>query len=109
MRVYNSIATDIKPSPREAKIHYADSFDNDFDLLLRERKSNTLSVMFTDALKVEANMMACGKIKPRVDIDKRKGQEEAHPSTSASSSSDIKIWFDAQNHGKFDGQVDGRI
>ena len=47
--------------------------------------------MFTDTLVVEANMMACGKINPRVDIDRRKGQEEIHPSTSASSSSDVKF------------------
>ena len=36
-------------------------------------------------------MMACGKIKPRADIDRRKGREEAHPSTSASSCRDIKF------------------
>ena len=47
--------------------------------------------MFTDTLEVEANMMACGKIKPRVEVDRRKGREEAHPSTSASSSSDMKF------------------
>ena len=62
MRVYNSIPFDIKPSLRAAKLHYADAFDNDFALLLRERNSNTLPVMFTDALEVEANMMACGKL-----------------------------------------------
>ena len=51
----------------------------------------TLSAMFTDALEVEANMMACGKIKPRAEVDRRKGREEAHPTTSTSSSSDIKF------------------
>ena len=91
MRVYNSIPIDIKPSPGVAKIHYDDAFDNYFSLLLRERKSNTLPAMFTDALEVEANMMACRKIKPRAEIDIRKGREEAHPSTFASSSSDIKF------------------
>ena len=91
MRVYNLIPVDIKPSPRASKLHYANTFDNDFVLILRERKSNTLPAMFIDALEVEANMMACGKIKPREDIDRRKGREEAHPSTSASSSSDIKF------------------
>ena len=91
MWVHNSIPANIKPSPRAAKIHYADAFDNDFSFLLRERKSNTLLGMFTNALEVEANMMACGKIKPRADIDRRKGREEAHPSTFASSSSDIKF------------------
>ena len=85
MRVYNSIPADIKPSPWVAKLHYIDPFDNEFALLLRERKSNTFPSMFTDALEVEANMMACEKIKPRVEIDKRKGREEEHTSTSASS------------------------
>ena len=74
MRVYNSIPAAIKPSLGAAKIHYADAFNNDFALLLRERKSNTLLSMFTNALEVEANMMACGKIKQRVEIDRRKGK-----------------------------------
>ena len=92
MRAYNSIHTDIKPSPCAAKIHYTEAFDNDFALLLRERKSATLLAMFTDALEVEANMMACGKIKQRVDVDRRKGREETTPSTSsASSSNDVKL------------------
>ena len=91
MRVHNSLPADIKPSPVVAKLHYADSFDNDFALLLRERKSTTLLAMFTDALEVEANMIACGKIKPRADIDRRKGREETHPSTSTSSSSGINL------------------
>ena len=48
--------------------------------------------MFTYALEVEANMMACGKIKQRVDVDRRKGREEIVPSTSSTSSSnDIKF------------------
>ena len=47
--------------------------------------------MFTDAIEVEANMMACGKIKPRAEVDRSKGREEAHPTTSTSSSSDIKF------------------
>ena len=92
MRVYKSIPTNIKPSAGAAKLHYLEAFDNDFALLLRERKSSSLPVMFTDALELESNMMACGKIKPRVDVDKRKGREEIMPSTSsASSSNDIKF------------------
>ena len=75
MRVYNSIPTDIKPLAGAAKLHYAESFDNDFALLFRERKSSSLPVMFIDALEVETNMMACGKIKQRVDVDRREGRE----------------------------------
>ena len=44
--------------------------------------------MFTDALEVEANMMASGKMKHR-DIDRRK-KEENFPSTS-SSTNDVKF------------------
>ena len=91
MRVSNLIPADIKPSPMVAKPHYADAFDNDFALLLRERKTNTLPAMFTNSLEVEANMMACGKIKLREEFDRRKGREETHPTTSTSSSSDVKF------------------
>ena len=92
MRVYISIPADMKPSAGAAKLHYVEAFDNDFALLLRERKSASLPVMFTDALEVESNMMACVKIKQRVDVDRRKGREETMPSTSsASSSNDIKF------------------
>ena len=46
MRVYNSIPADIKPLVGAAKLHYVDSFDGDFALLLRERKSARLPSMF---------------------------------------------------------------
>ena len=58
MRVYNSIPADIKPSTGASKLHYAEAFDNEFALLLRERKSSSLPVMFIDSLEVEVNMMA---------------------------------------------------
>ena len=92
MRVYNSIPVDIKPLAGATKLHYAEAFVNDFALFLRERKLVSLPVMFIDSLEVEDNMMACGKIKPRVDVDRRKGREEIMPSTSsASSSNDVKF------------------
>ena len=91
MRVYNSIPNDIKPSPGAAKLHYPEVFDNDFALFLRERKSTTLLAMFTDALEVEANMMACGKIKLREDVDRRKGREELPSTSVVSSPNDVKF------------------
>ena len=89
MRVYNSIPDDIKPSVATTKLHYDEAFDNDFAFSLRERKSVSLTSMFIDALEVEANMMASGKMKQR-DIDRRKVREENMPSTS-SSANDIKF------------------
>ena len=48
--------------------------------------------MFKDALEVEANIMASGKIKKKVETDKRKAREESVPSTStASSPNDVKF------------------
>ena len=89
MRVYNSIPEYTKPSAAAAKLHYAGAFDNDFAFSLRERKSASLAAMFTDALEVEANMMASGKMKQR-DIYRRKIREENMPSTS-SSATDINL------------------
>ena len=37
MRVYNYIPVDIKPLVGSPKLHYVDTFDNDFSLLLREK------------------------------------------------------------------------
>ena len=92
MRVYNSIPDDIKPLIGTAKLHYVDAFDGDFALLLRERKSSSLLVMIQDALEVEANMMASGKIKQKVETYKRKAREENVPSASvAASSNDLKF------------------
>ena len=79
MRVYNSIPADIKPLVGAAKLHYVDAFDGDFELLLRERKSTSLPAMFQDSLEVEANMMASGKIKQKVEMDKIKAREENEP------------------------------
>ena len=67
MRVYNSIATDIKPLVGSVKLHYDDSFDGDFALLFRERKLASLPAMFQYALEVEADMMGSGKIKKKVE------------------------------------------
>lgn len=61
-------------------MRYAESFDSDFSLLLRERESASLADMKNDAIKVEVNMMAAKKSK----MAKTKLKEEEKPSTSAS-------------------------
>jgi hypothetical protein len=89
MRVYNSIPAEVKPPPGAAQLRYADSFDSDFSLLLRERRSNTLDDMMNDAIEVEVNLMASRKIKYNPETDMKKVQGEAQPSTSQSS--DVKF------------------
>jgi len=68
MKVYNSILAKFKPPLEASQLHYFDSFDNDFTLLLRERRSTSLDAIMSNAIKVEVNMMVLGKIKPRFNI-----------------------------------------
>jgi hypothetical protein len=63
MKVYNSIPTEVKPPPKVSQLRYVDSFESDFDFLLRERISTSLDDMMSDAIEVEVNLMASGKIK----------------------------------------------
>ena len=52
MRVYNSIPPNIKPLVGVSQLHYADDFESDFALLLRERNYANIPAMFKDALEV---------------------------------------------------------
>jgi hypothetical protein len=82
MRVYNSIPAEVQPPPGAAQLRYADSFDSDFTLLLRERRSANLDAMMSDTIEVEVNLMASGKIKQSFNRGGRKPQGDAQPSTS---------------------------
>ena len=89
--MYNSIMIDIKPLVGPAKLHYVDSFESDFSLLLRERKSVNLPTMFIDELEVEDNLMDYGKMKQRVEVDRRKVREENQPPTSSSTDAKFDV------------------
>jgi hypothetical protein len=84
MKVYNAIPDQVKLPLGDAQLHYVDAFSNDFALLLRERRSSNLVDMMNDAIEVEHNLMASGKIKIKVEDDKKKFKEENHPSSSKS-------------------------
>jgi len=78
-KMYQKIPADIKPIERLAKITYANSFDVDFCLLLRERRSTTLDNMQDTTLEVESNILAAYSLKKRADRSK---QKEEHKSPS---------------------------
>ena len=59
--VYNSLPTDCKPLEGMAKMHYVESFDDDFALILRERRSPTLADMMDNVIEVEINLLASKK------------------------------------------------
>jgi len=51
VKVYNSIPVELKPPPGFAQLQYTNSFDNDFSLLLRERRSANLGAMMRNSIK----------------------------------------------------------
>jgi hypothetical protein len=51
-KTYSKIPADVKPSQTTAKVTFAGAFDPDFSLLLRERRSRTLSDMQEDAMRL---------------------------------------------------------
>ena len=57
-KMFNKIPTEIKPTDTSSKITYANAFDSDFCLLLRERRSASLSLMQDATLEVESNIIA---------------------------------------------------
>ena len=71
MRSYDSILEHVKNPPRVAQLHYADAFDSDFALTLRERRSTSLADMMNDAIEVEVNLMDLGKMKQKTDSERR--------------------------------------
>jgi len=65
--MYNKILAEVKPTPTFAKLTYANAFDSDFCLLLRERRCASLAEMQDVALEVESNIMAAEKLKGHID------------------------------------------
>ena len=69
--MYSKIPTEIKPTDTSNRITYANAFDSDFYLLLRERRSSSLSLMQDAALEVESNIVASQKVKGKIDRKKQ--------------------------------------
>ena len=91
--MYYRIPTEIKPSETSAKITYANSFDHEFSLHLRELRLVTLLNMHEAALEVESNILASNRLKQYSyhQVYDRKGKKEVIPPTSTSQTSDNKI------------------
>ena len=87
-KIYNSLPVQCKPPEGMAKLHYAEGVNDDFSLLLRERRSTTLADIMNDAIEVEVNLMASKKGK--YIFDTKKVKEEDQTSTSQSTA-DAKI------------------
>jgi len=80
--MYQKIPADIKPTKILAKISYANAFDADFYLLLRERRSPSLYSMQDAALEVESNISAAETLRGK--SDRRRVKEDTPDSCAYS-------------------------
>lgn len=80
--IYNSLPADCKPPEGMAKLHFAEAFDDEFSLFLRERRSQTLAQIMSDDVEVEINMMSSKRGRYKVDPrEQQKPKEEPQAST----------------------------
>ena len=61
--MHGRIPAEIKPSEASTKLTYANSFDHQFSLHLRERRPLSLLNMQEEALEVESNILASNRLK----------------------------------------------
>jgi hypothetical protein len=81
-KMYTNIPVEVKPIETSAKMTYANAFDPDFCLLLRERRATSLVHMKDASIEVESNILAVDKLRSKADRDRRKGRSEGSTSSS---------------------------
>ena len=64
-----------------AKLHYAEAFDDEFALFLRERRFSTLADMMNDAIEVENNMMSSKRGKYKCETRRVKDEPQSSSDT----------------------------
>ena len=74
-KLYNKNLVEVKPSQPAAKVTFVGAFDHDFTLLLRERRLIDLKKMQDDALEIESNMMASGKLKAKIETGNKENRK----------------------------------
>jgi hypothetical protein len=78
-KMFGKIPAEIKPTDASTKITYSFVFDPGFCLILRERRSSTLTLMQDVSIEVESNIMASQKLKGKFE---RKKSSTDPPSSS---------------------------
>jgi hypothetical protein len=82
-KMYNKIPAEIKPTEASPKITYANAFDPDLCLLLRERRATSLAHMQDAALEVESNVLVVDRLRNKADRDRGRGRSEASTFSSS--------------------------
>jgi len=76
--MYNIIPVEVRPTPSSTMITYANAFDSQFCLLLRERRSASLVDIQAAAFEVEANIIAAERLEG--DAERRRQGEKSSSS-----------------------------
>jgi hypothetical protein len=93
-KMFGKIPAEIKPTDPSTKISYSSSFDPEFCLILRERRSATLDLMQDVSLEVESNIMASQKLKGKFE---RKKSSADPPSSSNTKMKKMAKMLDSLN------------
>jgi len=80
--MYSKIPAKVKPTPTSAKLTYANAFDFEFCLLLRERRCAMLAEMQDAALEVESNITVVEKLKGHANRRRQRGETSTYSSSS---------------------------
>jgi hypothetical protein len=67
--IYHAMPLEIRPTETAAMIYYVMGLQSKLSLLLLERKSLSLNILFEDALEVEENICASRRIPEQVDFE----------------------------------------
>jgi hypothetical protein len=82
-KMYNKIPTEINLSKASMKITYANTFDPNFCLLLREMRATTMANMKDATVEVESNILVVDRIRSKDDRDIPRRRVEASSSHSS--------------------------
>ena len=72
--MYNRMPAEVRPTPTSAMLTYANTFNSQFCLLLRERRCTSLADMQSAAFEVEANIIAAERLEGDAE-ERRQGGE----------------------------------
>ena len=93
-KLYDNLLVEIKHPPIGVKVTFAGAYELGFGFTLRERRSSTLDQIQTDALEIEANLVAIGKApKTQPTQDKGKAKEESSQNQTLEDMSKVIIFF----------------
>jgi hypothetical protein len=80
--MYKKIPAEFKPIETSTKMTYANDFDPDFCLMLRERRATSLTHMKDETIEVESNILVFDKLRSKANRDRIKGKSKGLTSSS---------------------------